>query len=721
MAINRYELTARHNPVLKRIEYNSPLTIGNGEFAFTADVTGLQTLYEEYKEHSAPLCTMSQWGWHTTPVNKERYAYTPEDILMTEYDYAGRKVTYAVEVKSGNEETYYWLRQNPHRLNLGRLGLLYRENRIRPEDITDIRQTLYLYEGILDSTFLLQGKACRVRTCCHQKYDSIAVQLESSLLNEGLLSVLLAFPYGSSDITASDFEQPDRHTTLTIQTGNKELLMKRTLDRTEYYVHLRSDQNINYKSVDQHHLHITANPIEQLNFSVTFSEKPLPETPSVEQVFQSSREEWRRFWENGAVVDLHRSKDSRANELERRMVLSMYQSAIQSCGSLPPQETGLTCNSWHGKFHLEMYLWHLAYLPLWNRPELLNRSLPWFLTHLPEAKANAARNGFQGAKWPKQVAYDGIDSPSPIATLLIWQQPHIIYLLELVYQSLKGDEICNIEKYSTENIVRKNIDEPKSGEQDVGKLHREKLLETYWSLVKETADYMADLAVFNPRTCKYDLVPPIIPAQEAHDPRITLNPIFEVEYWRFTLRIAYEWAMRLGLEGENITWFKVSENMAELPNRDGLYLAHENCPATYEKFNKDHPMMLAVYGLLPGKRVDRETMKRTLDKTIECWNYDTMWGWDFAMMAMTAVRLGQPDLAVELLLKDTPNNQYVTSGNNSQKKREDLPLYLPGNGSLLLAIAMMTAGYHGCDEDTPGFPKNGMWSIEYENMLPFPY
>lgn len=53
-------------------------------------------------------------------------------------------------------------------------------------------------------------------------------------------------------------------------------------------------------------------------------------------------------------------------------------------------------------------------------------------------------------------------------------------------------------------------------------------------------------------------------------------------------------------------------------------------------------------------------------------------GWDFAVMAMTAVRLGKSEYALDL----------------------------PGNGSLLLAVALMTAGYPGSGE-LPGFPKDG--------------
>ena len=44
-------------------------------------------------------------------------------------------------------------------------------------------------------------------------------------------------------------------------------------------------------------------------------------------------------------------------------------------------------------------------------------------------------------------------------------------------------------------------------------------------------------------------------------------------------------------------------------------------------------------------------------------------------------------------LMDKPKNTFAVNGHNSQADREDLPLYLPGNGGLLLAVAMMAAGW----------------------------
>jgi hypothetical protein len=244
-------------------------------------------------------------------------------------------------------------------------------------------------------------------------------------------------------------------------------------------------------------------------------------------------------------------------------------------------------------------------------------------------------------------------------------------------------------------------------------------LERYYPLVEETAEFMVDFAVYNEERGVYELLGPVIPVQENHEPLVTKNPAFEVEYWHFALRIAADWARRC----EQVIpakWNEVKDRMAAMAVKDGCYLAHDNCPDTYEAFAADHPSMLCSYGLIDSGRVDKNIMENSLKKAVECWDYASLWGWDFAVMAMTAVRLGNPEYAIDLLLMDTWKNSYVASGNNFQEGRQDLPLYLPGNGSLLLAAALMTAGYQG-SEELPGFPKDGQWEVEYEGIQPFPY
>ena len=64
--IDRRALVTRHNVILTQADPLTPLSVGNGEFAFTADITGLQT-FPEYHEKGMPLGTQSQWGWHEAP------------------------------------------------------------------------------------------------------------------------------------------------------------------------------------------------------------------------------------------------------------------------------------------------------------------------------------------------------------------------------------------------------------------------------------------------------------------------------------------------------------------------------------------------------------------------------------------------------------------------------------------------------------------------------
>jgi hypothetical protein len=146
---------------------------------------------------------------------------------------------------------------------------------------------------------------------------------------------------------------------------------------------------------------------------------------------------------------------------------------------------------------------------------------------------------------------------------------------------------------------------------------------------------------------------------------------------------------------------------------NGVYLAHENCPQTYTERNHDHPSMLAALGVLHGVNADRAVMGRTLDKVLESWTWPDTWGWDYPMIAMTAARLGRPEAAVQALLMESPKNRWLANGHTWQRK--DLPLYLPSNGALLLAVGMMAGGWDGAPTGSaPGFPAK--WHVASEGL-----
>ncbi len=672
--LDRRTIVTRHNPNLRTSDPTAPLSVGNGEFAFTADFTCLQTFADRY-ERTTPLCTQSQWGWHTSPIPQ---GLDPSQLRLEMFDTYGRQVGYATSSR-GQAPLFNWLRENPHRLNLARIGLLLDGAPLALKDIDAIEQELDLWTGILESSFRLRGDKVSVVTCCHPEQDLLAVSITSPLVAQGRLAAAIDFPYGSTDMSASDWKSPERHRTRVARQGNAFLLLDRELDDDRYTVDIGWTGEAHATLRNPHRVLLQGARTE-LSFVCRFApQRSTAELPSAPAVRKAAAKHWALFWIAGGAMDLSGSTDPRAQELERRIVLSQYLTAIQCAGSSPPQETGLTCNSWHGKFHLEMHWWHAAHFALWNRTPLLERSLDWYARILPSARDRAKQQGYRGARWPKMTALDGRDSPSPIGPLLIWQQPHPIMLAELSNRS---------------------------------RLDRAPLRH-YREIVFESADFMASYAV--ERAGRYMLGPPLIPAQENHPPRDTWNPTFELAYWRQVLDIAQTWRERTGLSREP-HWDDVRARLAALPQKDGVYLAHENCPQTFTERNRDHPSMLYAFGMLQGEGVDRDTMRRTLQRVFAEWRWADTWGWDFPAVAMTAARLGEPALAMDALFLDSPKNKWMANGHNWQ--RANLPVYLPGNGALLAAVAMMAAGWRGGPSgEAPGFPKSG-WRVRFENLQP---
>ncbi len=703
--IDRYALVTRHNPVLLQADRLSPLSIGNGEFAFTADITGLQTFPEFFSreaeemqaapgpdsflkhtepEGATPLATQSQWGWHTFPNPK---GYTLSDATSL-YDAHGRDVPY---VSGQNASAGSWLRENPHRLNLAQIGFDLKNPdgaAVQLGELEGINQELELWYGTINSRFALDGNMVNVQTWVHPDYDHLSARIDASSLNSDQIGIKIAFPYGRGLHAGdpSDWSKPELHTTRESSAGEQYISWNRILDDDEYYVHVTwSGTGVIAEQKRHHYLLTWSDTEEPLEFTITFSDNPIRNNlPDVSETEDAATEYWTNFWSTGGAIDLSHSSDPRAHELERRIVLSQYLMAIQSSGSLPPQETGLTYNSWFGKFHLEMHWWHGVHFALWDRLPMLENSLGWYETIMPKARETAELQGYEGVRWPKMVSPDGRDSPSTVGVFLIWQQPHPIYYAELVYR-----------------------DKPES-----------ETLSKYKEIVFETAKFMASYPVWVEDKGEYVLGPPLIPAQESHPARTTFNPGFELAYWVYGLETAQEWRERLGQERDP-DWDHILDHLSPLPEVDGLYVNAESAPETFTdpEERRDHPTLLAPCGFLPCDYVDKETMRRTLHRVMETWNWDHTWGWDYPLIAMTAARLGEPEIAIEALLMDVQKNTFLTNGHNYQDTR--LTIYLPGNGGLLTAVAIMAAGWvNGPDIDTPGFPKDDSWDVRWEGLKP---
>ena len=118
-AINRQSLVQRHNITNTRIDSLESLSLGNGKFAFTADVTGLQTFPERYAK-GVSLGTQSEWGWNRW---KDTVGYKFEETLK-EYTLNGKKSTYSIQYSEPlrRRNAADWFRKSVHRIQLGNLG-----------------------------------------------------------------------------------------------------------------------------------------------------------------------------------------------------------------------------------------------------------------------------------------------------------------------------------------------------------------------------------------------------------------------------------------------------------------------------------------------------------------------------------------------------------------------------------------------------------------------
>lgn len=690
--IDRKAVVQRHNVSNQSPDTLSTLTVGNGVFAYTVDITGMQSFPEFYGK-GVSLGTQSEWGWNSF-LNEDDLKFE-ETLRSYDFNNEGRDAKYSVQYKDGGrsaQATEYY-RVNPHRLQLGNVGLeiqLDDGSLATLEDIKGIDQTLDLWSGLINSKFEVAGQPVEVKTAAAQFSDKVAVEVNSPLIASGQLKAFVKFPYPSGQFLdeATFYGNEDMHQSAIAEQDDQSVVIEHQLSSATYFVGLNHSKG-EVSEKGKHYFIFTPNTEEEsFEFSFEFAEKNnfKKQAPMFAHVEQESIDAWEEFWNSGAAVDFQGSTDARAHELERRIVLSQYLTRVQCAGSNPPQETGLTFNSWYGKPHTEMHWWHGVHFALWGRPEIMEKSLDYYFRSYEKAKELAQRQGYEGVRWIKMTDLDGNESPSSVAAFLIWQQPHIIYMAELAYRHNKDAAV----------------------------------LDKYKDLIFATAEFMVDYPHYNREKDRYDLGYGVIPAQEVFPAVETKNPTYEVAYWDWALRIAQEWKERLG-EPREEKWDEVIDKLAPLPVQDDIYLATETATDSYTfpKWMTDHPAVLGALGMVPeSAKLDKDIMKNTLDTVWNNWFWEKTWGWDFPMTAMNAARLNLPEKALDALFMDIQTNTYLKNGHNYQDDR--LRIYLPGNGGTLTAVAMMLEGWDATDEDLPGFPKDGSWKIKKEGFKKMP-
>ena len=714
--INRQAVVTRNNPIITEADPLASLTVGNGHFATTVDVTGLQSFPFEY-EAGVPLTAMSDWGWHKF---ENTNGLTPDESEKSFNLGHGHPEVYAVEYKKAEDgrhkQATEYFRVNPHRLNLGTIGLEMKKEdgtKIELKDLTDIHQELQLYDGKIESQFRADGQQVDVTTAALQDKDAVVYRIKTPLLKDGRARISIRFPYptGKHADAASDWTKPEKHTSRIVDSNKQSALIEHVIDSTRYFLLLSWQGEATLTMCDRHDFEMTTtNDVLAFKAEYISNTSPLPESALViDQDLKAVIKAWNRWWQEGAIVDFSQCTDPRAKELERRVVLSQYLTQMNCANALPPQETGLTYNSWFGRPHLEMTWWHMVDFALWNRPEVVAEVLDWYnKVAYPEARKIAERQGFKGIRWMKMTDPWAGEAPSNTGSFLIWQQPHYIYMAEEMYRSKSTAE--TLKKYAKQ--------------------------------VEETAEFMADFVSYDAKSKKYFLQGATA-MQESMSKDFSYNHPFELAYWQYGLNVANLWRERQG-KPRNAEWDRIINNMSPLPQtKDGIYTAGlpkgkttglksfdpfdavasgakpvVSTETFAEKCRNDHPAVLGVFGLLPRCSVSSDLVaaNKTLAWVMQNWNWPTTWGWDYGMTAMAAARLGQPETALKALLIDTQKNTYLKNGHNFQTA-DRLRIYLPGNGALLTAIAMMCAGWDGCDmPNNPGFPQDGTWNVRWEGL-----
>ncbi|KAH7378754.1 Six-hairpin glycosidase-like protein [Pyrenochaeta sp. MPI-SDFR-AT-0127] len=677
--IDRKSIVQRYNLKLNQSHPYSPVQVGNGNLAFGVDVTGLQTFL--------PHNTLSSWGWHNSSLPSTPNQTSPSDYTGLDWWTHDRLVNYA-QPNPAEKDISQWMIANPHRINLGRVGLWFGGiggGNISESQLSDREQILDLWEGAITSSFSIDGSEVRVTTIASPETDTVAVKISSTLVRTSGLGVFLDFPYASGK---NKFDAPfvglfnatSNHTT-SISYREKGAIITHTLDATTYVADIAWEgyARISRLRDDEHKYILAASQnSETLSFMVTYASQPVTKFSTFATVKEAATAWWSEYWSKGAFLSLPTSSNSSANELQRRVILSQYLLAVNGAGSDPTQESGLVNNGWYGKFHMEMVFWHLSHWVFWNKWSLYDRSIGVYERFLPSSFGRAKKQGYEGARIGKMSDPSGRSAPGEINSLLIWQQPHPMYFAEMEYRAFPST----------------------------------KTLKKWDQILIGVADFMASYAWWNSTTSRYDLGPPMYPVSENTNPNQTINPTFELAYWRFGLDVASKWQTR---QNKSVPehWTHVYDNIASFPTQNDSYVTYEGIPNMWStpEYTEDHPGILGIYGWLPpDSRLNMTIFNNTIAKVHETWNFPFSYGWDFPLIAITEARRGDAERAVQQLLD--VNNAFDEVGMPVGGTRVPTP-YFPSSAGLLLAVAMMAGGWDGFEG--PIWPEG--WEVESEGFV----
>ncbi|WP_119322275.1 DNAJC11 domain-containing protein [Capsulimonas corticalis] len=759
-AIDRRALITRHNVRRTQLSTRSPLQVGNGSFAFGADITGLQTF--------VGFNTMSDWGWHTQPLPPGQ---KPSDFRGTVWETHGRPTRYPSWSKE-QPELGAWIYANPTRIHLGRIGLVLTKadgSEASASDLTNCVQDLDLWTGTLDSRFQWEGQPVRVETSCHPNHDTIAVRVHSPLIAAGRLAAFLHFPRDDgrefADYVGAWDGDAQHQSQIVRQSAQRADLVHRQ-DDSEHHAALcwgptmtfhppaepKTAQALTITKAEygagEHVADVTLllqNAIHDNQLAMDVTNETMGGDPALRQpkvlhvtYTLDGQTQQTEVGENGTL-----SIPSRPSR--HRFTLTATGDTMEFTCSFTPSASPQAPPTAQATFAASQQHWPAFWNsggaidlshskdPRWKELERRIVLSQYLMAvneagDLPQQESGLVNDGWHGKFHMEMYWWHA-------AHYALWDRWRILDRSQGIYKRFlhssqaraksQGVRGARWPKMTTaegqESVHPCNAmliwQQPHPmffAELDYQAHPTRATLEKWREIVFNTAEFLSSFAFWDEKTKRYDLGPPIYIVSENTEPAVTQNPTYELSYWRFGLRIAQTWRRRLGLPPDP-EWERVRNNLAPLPVEDGVYILHEGVKYMWTKYNFEHPALIGVYGMLPGDGVDVPTAMKTLDRVSQTWNLERTWGWDFPMLAMAAARVGKPSQAVDFLLHPSSGFQFDDGGYCTGGPYP----YFPANGGLLYAVAMMAAGWGGAPAHrSPGFPLDGQWDVRWEGLKP---
>ncbi|EEY23826.1 conserved hypothetical protein [Verticillium alfalfae VaMs.102] len=596
---NRHRIVSDNNIVRTKLINNetTPLQVGNGNFAFGVDTTGMQTYL--------PFNTMSVWAWHndTEPsggcvcpfqnmiMTKEAERATSPGIRYQTTPACRWRPTAAMSLmiyrtpssptsRSGSSATL------TESTSAGSASATGTPRCRRPASQTRARSST---SGAASSPPRSPSTAARSKSSRRATLTRTpsSFDIDSELIQSGDLTVELDFPYPPIHSTKYKYEVfvgvydfPANHTTrLTRSCEANTAHIYHEMQATRYNVNLRwpdmsplSLQKVEPEgstalTAHRYTLAPASGRGEQkpssLSFTAHFSpRKRLPDLP--ETIRARNTDGWHDYWDQGGFVDLTASTNPNATELQRRIITSQYHVRVNSAAKgESPQESGL------------MFFWVL----------------------LPTSFARAKLMGWEGARWPKMTDTMTGRSSQASSTLFCYGSKYVT----IVYSS-EENHLTNAQPHPMYMAMLAYKTKP-----------TQETLERWDPILEATADYMASYAWYNESSGNYDLGPPLARPVPGH-------------------------------------WTTVASKLSKPPQVDGLYAVYEGVNSTWwqdPKLNGDPRSLIMMQGILPNTpAVDEEVGRRTADKVWEVWTDQKIRGWGRPILAINSARVGNPERAI---------------------------------------------------------------------------